>query len=64
MARFSCTGTIDVIRMTQFSCTGITDVYVRSEEHAKNGAVLIKKSEGTNPPYELNAWGQEIPASI
>ncbi len=31
----------------QFSCTKTTDIYVHSEEHAKNRAVLIKKSDGT-----------------
>ena len=49
--------------MTRLLCTGITDNYIRSEEHAKNKAVLVKKSEGRNPPYKLSAWGREIPAS-
>ncbi len=50
--KFSCT---DILRAMQFSCTKTTDIYVHSEEHAKNRAVLIKKSDGTILLLELSA---------
>ena len=46
--------------MMQFSCTKTTDVNICSKEHAKNRAVLMKKSGETIPSHELSAWGREI----